>query len=101
MFKVSKVDERIFFQLNNEIVEIKDYKIKSSADGSTELLIVIEGNANVFDLSANLKEKIDRKSTSQPLEKAFSELLRQSDEHPISLKFPEEIENLSKCLKKN
>lgn len=54
MLKVSKVDERIFFQLNNEIVEIKDYKIKSSADGSTELLIVIEGNANVFDLSANL-----------------------------------------------
>lgn len=56
MLKVSKVDERIFFQLNNEIVEIKDYKIKSSADGSTELLIVIEGNANVLDLSANLKE---------------------------------------------
>lgn len=56
VLKVSKVDERIFFQLNNEIVEIKDYKITSSADGTTELLIVIEGNANVFDLSANLKE---------------------------------------------
>lgn len=56
MLKVSKIDERIFFQINNEIVEAKDYEIKSSADGSTELLIVIEGNANVVDLSATLKE---------------------------------------------
>lgn len=56
VLKVSKVDERKFFQINNEIVEIKDYKIKSSADGSTELLIVIEGNANVFDSSTTLKE---------------------------------------------
>ena len=54
VLKVSKVDERKFFQINNEIVEIKDYKIKSSADGSTELLIVIEGNVNVFETSANL-----------------------------------------------
>ena len=56
VLKVSKVDERKFFQINNEIVEIKDYKIKSSADGSTELLIVIEGNATVFDSSTTLKE---------------------------------------------
>ncbi len=56
MLRVSKVDEHKFFQINNEIVEIKDYTIKSSADGSTELLIVIEGNANVFDSSATLKE---------------------------------------------
>lgn len=54
VLKVSKVDEHKFFQINNEIVEIKDYKIKSSADGSAELLIVIEGNANVFETSANL-----------------------------------------------
>jgi hypothetical protein len=54
VLKVSKVDERKFFQINNEIVEIKDYKIKSYADGSTELLIVIEGNVNVFETSANL-----------------------------------------------
>lgn len=54
VLKVSKVEERKFFQINNEIVEIKDYKIKSSADGSTELLIVIEGNVNVFETSANL-----------------------------------------------
>jgi len=54
VLKVLKVDERKFFQINNEIVEIKDYKIKSSADGSTELLIVIEGNVNVFETSANL-----------------------------------------------
>lgn len=56
MLRVSKLDEHKFFQINNEIVEIKDYTIKSSADGSTELLIVIEGNANVFDSSATLKE---------------------------------------------
>ena len=54
VLKVSKVEERKFFQINNEIVEIKNYKIKSSADGSTELLIVIEGNVNVFETSANL-----------------------------------------------
>lgn len=54
VLKVSKVEERKFFQINNEIVEIKDYKIKSSADGSTELLIVIEENVNVFETSANL-----------------------------------------------
>ena len=46
-----------------------------------------------------IEEKIDRKSTSQPSEKTFSELLRQSEEHPIALKFPKQI--LSKCLKKN
>ena len=56
MLRVSKIDEHKFFQINNEIVEIKDYTIKSSADGSTELLIVIEENANVFDSSATLKE---------------------------------------------
>lgn len=54
--KVTKIDERKFLHINNEMVEVADYNIKSSADGSTELSVIIKGNTNVFDSSAILKE---------------------------------------------
>lgn len=56
LIRVSRVDERKFLQINDEMIEVKEYQIKSSADGSTEISVVIEGKTSEFDLSANLKE---------------------------------------------
>lgn len=56
LIRVSRVDERKFLQINDEMIEVKDYQIKSSADGSTEISVVIEGKTGEFDLAANLKE---------------------------------------------
>lgn len=53
--KVGKVDERKFLQIGTETIEVSDYSIKSSADGSTELSVTIKGNANVVELSASLE----------------------------------------------
>ena len=54
--KVTKIDERMFLRINEEMVEVADYNLKSSADGTTELSVVIKGNASAFDSSAILKE---------------------------------------------
>ena len=54
--RVTKIDDRKFLRINNEMVEVVDYTIKSSAGGSTELTVSIKGDVTVFDLSAILKE---------------------------------------------
>ena len=54
---IVRTDSRSLFQIGNEQVEIADYNIKSSADGSTELSIVIKGQTTIFELSANLEEQ--------------------------------------------
>ena len=56
VIRVTKIDERKFLCINNVMVEVADYNIKSSADGSTELSVVIKGDVSVFDSSAILKE---------------------------------------------
>lgn len=52
---ISRVDSRSFLQIGNEQVEVSDYTIKSSADGSTELSVIIKGSASMFETSANLE----------------------------------------------
>lgn len=49
-----KEESRNFLQVGKEMIEISDYSLKSSADGSTELSVIIKGKANVFETSANL-----------------------------------------------
>lgn len=49
-----KEESRNFLQVGKEMIEVSDYSLKSSADGSTELSVTIKGNVNVFETSANL-----------------------------------------------
>ena len=51
---INKIDSRKFMKIGEVSIEIDDYTIKSSADGSTELSVVIKGNASIFETSANL-----------------------------------------------
>ena len=53
--KISRIDNRSFLQIGAEQVEVVDYNLKSSADGSTELSVVIRGNSSIFESSTNLK----------------------------------------------
>lgn len=48
---------KTFFKMGNEKIEITDYQIKSSADGTAELVVAIKGIPNIFEMSANLKVK--------------------------------------------
>lgn len=52
--RISRTDNRSFLQIGDEQVEIYDFNLKSSADGSTELSVVIKGSSSIFELSANL-----------------------------------------------
>lgn len=52
---IIRTDSRSLLQIGNEQIEVADYNLKSSADGSTELAIVIKGNATIFESSANLE----------------------------------------------
>ena len=51
---IHKEESRNFLQVGKEMIEVSDYCLKSSADGSTELSVTIKGKANVFETSANL-----------------------------------------------
>lgn len=55
---IRKVDGRSCLQIGNEIVEISDYDVKSSADGTTELTVIITGLCSEFALSASLEERM-------------------------------------------
>ena len=84
VIKVSKIDERKFLQINNETVEIAEFTLKSSADGSTELSVVIRGNATMVDMSVNLIEKTNI-SPLQQIKESFEVALRQPGKSPLSL----------------
>lgn len=51
---IHKEENRNFLQIGNEALEVSDYSLKSSADGSTELSVTIKGKVNIFEISANL-----------------------------------------------
>lgn len=51
---IHKEESRNFLQVGKEMIEVSDYSLKSSADGSTELSVTIKGKVNVFETSANL-----------------------------------------------
>ena len=53
---IHKIDSRSFLQFGAEQVEVSDYTVKSSANGITELNVTINGNSNVFEMSASLEE---------------------------------------------
>lgn len=52
---ISRIDSRSFLQIGKEMIEAADYNIKSSADGSTELSVIIKGESSIFESSANLE----------------------------------------------
>lgn len=54
---IHKIDSRSFLQIGTEQMEISNYNVKSSADGTTELNITIIGDSSVFELSANLESQ--------------------------------------------
>ena len=53
--KIVRVDNRSLMQIGETQIEVADYNIKSSADGSTELSVTIKENAPTFELSASLE----------------------------------------------
>lgn len=53
--RILRTDSISFLEIGSEQIEIKDYIIKSSADGSTELEVKICGVSNIFESSANLE----------------------------------------------
>lgn len=59
---ILKMDSRSFLQVGQEQIEISDYNVKSSADGSTELSVTIKGAAAVLEFAA-------RVTTTSPLER--------------------------------
>lgn len=52
--KISRIDNRKILQIGAERIEVDDYIIKRSADGYTELSIVIRAQASIFESSASL-----------------------------------------------
>jgi hypothetical protein len=57
--KVSKIDEVFNVEVDGiQISNVSDFQIKSSADGSTELCVKINGLASVFEMSASLSEQM-------------------------------------------
>lgn len=55
---ILRVDSRSFLRVGQEQIEISGYTVKSSADGSTELSVVIKGAVATFELSASLEEQM-------------------------------------------
>lgn len=56
--RIVRIDNRSFLQIGSESIEISDYNIKSSADGETELSVMIKGTSTEFELSTNLTEQM-------------------------------------------
>ena len=51
---IKRIESRTFFVMGNQSIEVKDYKIISSGNGDTELMLVLKGNASIFEMSASL-----------------------------------------------
>ena len=54
--RVTKLEDRCFLQIDSKKIEIAEYKIKSSADGETELSVTVRGVTPIFEMSISLKE---------------------------------------------
>lgn len=52
--KIIRLSDRIFLQIGKEMVEISDYGVKSSGDGSTEISVTIKGTAVSFEMAASI-----------------------------------------------
>ena len=51
---IERINDRSVLKIEKGVLEISDYKIVSSADGTTELTILIKGISNLFETSTNL-----------------------------------------------
>lgn len=57
--KINRLDGLIDVKVDGfKITNVCNYEIKSSASGETELVLVLVGNINVFELSTNLTEQM-------------------------------------------
>lgn len=54
--RIKRTENRCFMEMGGELIELSDYNLKSSADGTTELAVVIKSQTNLFEMSANLIE---------------------------------------------
>lgn len=54
---IHRLDNRSFLKVNDEEIEVSDYKISSSANGTTELQVLIRTQASVFELLASSEEQ--------------------------------------------
>ena len=52
---IKRIVSRTFFVMENQSIEIEDYKIVSSGNGDTELTLIFKGKASIFEMSANLE----------------------------------------------
>lgn len=53
---IKRVNGVFILVINQISINISDYLIKSSADGTTELVVTIRGVSSTFELSSNLEE---------------------------------------------
>lgn len=51
---IKRIENRTFFVMGNQSIEVKDYKIVSSSNGDMELTLVLKGNASIFEMSTSL-----------------------------------------------
>ena len=51
---IERINDRSVLKIGKGVLEISDYKIVSSADGTTELTILLKGISSAFETSANL-----------------------------------------------
>jgi len=54
--QILKQDTSLTMMIGEESIFVEDYKISSSADGTTKLEIIFQGSINEFVLSANLSK---------------------------------------------
>lgn len=56
--RIIRSDDRSMLQVGSESVEISDYKLQISADGTTEICVAIKGVSTELELSTNLTEQM-------------------------------------------
>ena len=66
---ILKVDNRNLLRIKNEEIEVADYDIKNSADGSTELSVIIKGCTSIFESSASLGDTQGYTNPISPLQR--------------------------------
>lgn len=54
--ELKRIDKQTVLIINDVVIPISNYLIKSSAEGTTELTVTICGISSIFELSTNLEE---------------------------------------------
>ncbi len=53
--EIKRINENIVLIIDDVVITITDYLIKSSADGTTELMVKLKFNSTIFEMSTILK----------------------------------------------